>query len=128
MAKDFDTSSDMIPEVGNEVSRDAGADCGGDIAGDDGVDLNADSASGADSVAAKATMMSYDATLPEDYTADAGVRPPDSAIYTEAPAPVPIEQPGWTYTMGDGDPAPDNRGIENYPETDYGDSPPDPPE
>jgi len=101
MAKDFDTSSDMIPEVGSEVSRDTGADYGGDIASDDGVDLNAGDATKADGGFAKATMMSYDASLPEDYTAD-GTRPPDSAIYTEAPARPSLEDqyPGWNITDG----------------------------
>jgi hypothetical protein len=40
MAKDFDTSGDIVPDTGDNVSSDAGSDCGGDLAHDTGVDLN----------------------------------------------------------------------------------------
>ena len=102
MAKDFDTGGDMPPDAGSVVSNDTGANSGGDIASDGGVDLNTGDAAKADGGFAKATLMSYDATLPEDYAGDAGARPPDSAIYTEAPVRPSFEDqyPGWTISDG----------------------------
>jgi len=46
MAKDFDSSGDMIPDTGCDVSKDTGVDNGGDLASDAGVDLNAGDAKG----------------------------------------------------------------------------------
>ena len=99
MAKDFDTSGDMIPEVGSEVSRDTGADCGGDIASDEGVDLNASDTSKAEVGFAKATMMSADAALPEDYTAATHVRPQDYAEVTYIDQPIKTPE-DWAAEYG----------------------------
>ena len=118
MAKDIIMCNDISPAVG---SGGAGADFGGDLAKDDGVDLNAGGL-------AKATMMSYDAPPPEDYSGMA-TRPPDSAIYTEAPehagrTPEQVAaemQEAWGYN----EPATDNRGVldQTPHESEYSDSP-----
>ena len=118
MAKDMATCNDIIPDTGGAAG--VGADFGGDLAGNKGVDLNAGRVS-------KATMMSYDTPLPEDYSGMT-VQAPDSAIYAEAPEHagrtpeqvVAEMQEAWDYAG----PANENEyeGQQPY-EAEYGDSP-----
>ena len=127
MAKDIETCSDISPDAGDDVCSDSDSDCGGELASDNGIDLNAGKVSKADGLA-KATMMSYEAPPPEDYS-EITTRSPDSAIYTEAPehagkTPEQIAAEmaeAWGYI----DPAPDNRGIEGQQphKPEYSDSP-----
>jgi len=120
MAKDITMCNDVSPDVGAGAGG-AGADFGGDLAGNKGVDLNVGEVS-------KATLMSYDAPPPEDYSGMAA-RPPDSAIYTEAPehAGRTPEQVAAEIAEAHGynEPAIDNRGVlEQAPhESEYHDSP-----
>ena len=120
MAKDIVICNDIIPDTGGTYCG-ARSDFGGDLAGDRGVDLNA-------GVVSKATMMSYEAPPPEDYSGMT-TRPPDSAIYTEAPehagrTPEQVAaemQEAWGYN----EPATDNRGTEEQTphESECSDSP-----
>ena len=133
MVRDFNSNSnDMNPDTGRGAARDTRADFGGDLAGNDGVDLNAGDASKADDGFAKAMIM--DTAPPPD------IYEPPSAIYESAPADVQDrpnfqdQYPDWNITDGttkgptieDGDPAPESN-VENYPDAEYADEPPDPP-
>jgi hypothetical protein len=97
MGKNFEGGNDISPDVASNVGSDTGADYGGDLAGDAGVDLNAGGANGG---VAKATIMSYEAPPPENYT-NVAMRSPDYAEVTEAPANVGrtpeqfVEQQGY---------------------------------
>ena len=128
MAKDFDTSSDMIPEVGSEVSKDAGADYGGDIAGDDGVDLNAETQSlskcGKRGLAAGMAGLGV-ATAPfaplhgqsMDMNNPESILGPRTEIHAPAPErpPSPLDEvAGIGATIEQGEPAPDNRDMQPF--------------
>ena len=157
MAKDFvtggDVSSDISSDLGNDVAR---SDFGGDLAGDNGVDLNESGGygynpdhdasgdtytaayhesgevrnpyAGSENEGFAKAAMAYEAPPPPDYTTDA-IRPPDSAIYTEAPehagkTPEQIAAEmaeAWDYAG----PANESEGTESPPNPEYGDSPPD---
>ena len=102
MAKDFDASNDMGPDIGNDAIGITGSDCSGDLASGDGVDLNADEVSKTEGLA-KATLMSCD--VPPLPTTSDEIRQINEG-------------------MGEG---PDHRGIENQAprKPEYGDYPPD---
>ena len=118
----------MGKDFNNDISLDTGCDAGtgsnrgGDLASDVGVDLNA-----ADGLA-KATMMSYEAPPPEDYTT--AIRPPDYAIVEELPeshSPKTPEQivaemaEAWDYAG----PANESGTTKDPSKPEHGDSPPD---
>jgi len=124
MARDIEMSNDISPDTRGDAC-DLRSDFGGDLAGEKGIDLNVGKVSRTDGLA-KATMMSYEAPPPEDYSGMA-ISPSDSAIYTEAPGHVgrTPEQiaaemaEAWGYAG----PANEPEGIEEPHKPEYGDSP-----
>ena len=140
MARDFNTNSDISPDTGNDVSSgDAGSDFGGNLGDDEGVDLNVPERQDTSNTD-KTGFSKADMVAPPPEIMDSPVLNDDvPAIYQEAPAnvgagPEAIDlnqyyQPDERERMieeGMG-PGPETN-VEEFPDAEYADAPPDPPQ
>ena len=138
MARDFNTSSDISPDTGNEVSSvDAGSDFGDDLGGDEGVDLNMPESQEAADMD-KTGFSKADMVAPPPEFIDNPVLNDDvPAIYQEAPAHVgagpedidlnQYDQPYEREIEEGMGPGPETN-VEEFPDAEYADAPPDTPQ
>ena len=121
MAKDFNLSNDARIDVRNDISSKNALDFSSDLASDIGVDLNAD-----ETILSKgikegvAGMIATVVATVSGFTPLAG----QSEDYITLPQPVSIVADIGA-TIKEGDPAPDNRNVTQYPTVEYCDNPPD---